>query len=335
MDSFSNFTGALKLDNTGLTTDTPKYEYVAAPYAPANVLSIKSSTMGLTGGPIQAHGINIANSQWLQCDFSLPDIVNGSLLLDAKTASSVASVIQEEQAEPCPTSGTCVSMSRRLGLSTTKASCAALPVVGPAFVNATLRNSDTHPLKFDKEYQLKHKERVLELEGDQVVNVDYLTGASANQGQHLFLTCQENSRFSEIVFAVYGTPPECASSIFPQCDGSNVTIPCDYEAILDTNIDALACNSDTENDIGFTRGIVELQCLGKSSCVVPATSLLFSDPCPSRSKRLTVVGRCTDQYLAKDFVQVLFMLDFYAQFRCYINRLLFFLPRSGGSDAVL
>jgi hypothetical protein len=86
---------------------------------------------------------------------------------------------------------------------------------------------------------------------------------TAEENEIVRLTCSQGEIIDRIAFASYGTPEgECGSFVAGACDAT-------------TSIE-----------------VVEGLCVGRSTCVVPASNGTFGDPCHSTVKRLAIEARC-------------------------------------------
>eukprot|EP00959_Pyramimonas_sp_CCMP1952_P363361 7608941-Pyramimonas_sp.AAC.1 len=126
---------------------------------------------------------------------------------------------------------------------------------------------------------------------------------------HLELECPAGMRLDHVEFASYGQPSgacecqgavesECVPEQDGHCDGLYHDKPCDCSAFEVRS----KCDSDKDKAPYFTIDVIEKHCLGKESCVVPATNEVFGDSCEGEDKWLSVAMRCSDRWTTKDYV---------------------------------
>ena len=299
------------------TSDVPKFEYIAAPWEPSTVFSSTFDSL-LDGGAVQALGVNFALSNWTKCTLTLADVSKGAgddgdgddeedkaaVALQGKEISTPAGPISAPL-YACPAEQSCLFMSRRTGLSTTKRTCTVPPADLPHVAKLRVKNAPVpQDLEASNSTSIIYREQFLRLDGD-IAQSSTLIGRSAIEDEVLILNCgQGHYRIDNIPFAVFGNPPLCTPLLSGNCSGHTTINPCTNIASIVDSVPS--CNADDIHlpDSDFTRSFILGNCYGQSSCSIPVSKEVFGSPCPSAGPlNLTVIATCSDRYLAKDFVR--------------------------------
>ena len=137
----------------------------------------------------------------------------------------------------------------------------------------------------------------MKLQGDMLTRLE-IVGATATEGSRLALSCPDHLKIDSIFFADFGNPPFCVSSAEEKCNVSLSAV--DHCA---NKVDIIAGFESN----AFVTTQIDLWCGGMSNCEIPVYASAFeddnSDLLNEGERNLTVIVGCSDQYLAKDFLE--------------------------------
>ena len=272
----------------------PDYRYMEVPWLAATLESISEDVSALDGGrEVSVTGYNVAPSNYLNCKFLGLKYENKSFSLDEDFAyrqdvmayggfdASVPDTIR------CPFPGTSVAGdASTLGSNWLKV---------PSLVSLQLEN----PAAKESE-MVMFKEMALNFGGN-VIGESSVTYGSADNDGSVRLTCPDGLRMDNVVFGSYGRPQKrCNKQTMAQCDGTTTEVDCNWQAWKTTK----TCDSDAKAKPGHTASIIMQRCFGKKECTVPAKDHVFGDPCPGRTKWLSVTVECSDRWMSKDYAKL-------------------------------
>eukprot|EP00951_Prasinocladus_malaysianus_P050573 scaffold681835_cov48-Prasinocladus_malaysianus.AAC.1 len=257
--------GAIYVGN--MISTAPDYRYMEVPWYAATIEEIDTDSSPLDGGGnVTVTAYNAARSRWLSCKFRGLKYENHTFSMDADYANFqdvlTAGDYLADKADQieCPFPGSTVGGSDWLKV--------------PSLVSMQLVN----PKALDSELVM-FKEMALKLDGNVANTVEVVYG-SENFHSSLRLECPAGLRFDKVIFASYGRPQNrCNKQNVLQCDGTVKEADCNWQSWKTTK----SCDSDAKKPAGFTAGIVDSYCYGKSMCNIPAKDEVFGDPCSGKN----------------------------------------------------